>query len=202
MSGHLSEDRWRKSEDTEAKATAWQAHRPAGQISQIILLNLVWSIWKLNIILFLARQIFPPWRVFGSSARLLSFPIPEACWCTSRIRERQVTKQLTKITVKMQNKPNLRNDKMNVTSVTIRNYEDIRLCSPRKNKPNVNTRRAPHKKNRFFPLNPCKVIILSLYYTRKVFFLKGAIYGRQFGSFQERWCLQEFQPPQHSNHHR
>ena len=56
---------------------------------------------KLNIILFLARN-------FDSSARLLSFPIPQAYWNTSRIRERQVTKQLTKITAKIQNKPNLR----------------------------------------------------------------------------------------------
>ena len=46
-----------------------------------------------NIILFLAR-------IFGSSARLLSFPTPESYRCTSRIRERQVTKQLTKKTAK------------------------------------------------------------------------------------------------------
>jgi hypothetical protein len=45
----------------------------------------------------------------GSSARLLSFPIPESYSCTSRIGEGQVTKQLTKITAKMQNKPNLNN---------------------------------------------------------------------------------------------
>ena len=39
-------------------------------------------------------------RNFGSSARLLSFPTPESYSCTSRIREGQVTKQLTKKTAK------------------------------------------------------------------------------------------------------
>ena len=39
-------------------------------------------------------------RNFGSSARLLSFPTPESYSCTSRIRESQVKKQLTKITAK------------------------------------------------------------------------------------------------------
>ena len=36
----------------------------------------------------------------------------------------------------MQNKPNLRNDKMNVTSVLTMHYEDFRLCRRPKNKPN------------------------------------------------------------------
>jgi hypothetical protein len=38
----------------------------------------------------------------------------------------------------MQNKPNLLNAQINVTSVTIKNYEEKRPCSPRKNKPNSN----------------------------------------------------------------
>ncbi len=83
----------------------------------------------MNIILFLARN-------FGSSARLLSFPTPEACWCTSRIRERQVTKQLTKITAKMQNKPNLRDAQMNVSAVRTKEYENVPLRRRAENKPN------------------------------------------------------------------
>ena len=39
-------------------------------------------------------------RNFGSNARLLPFPTPESYSCTSRIRERQVTPQLTKKTAK------------------------------------------------------------------------------------------------------
>ena len=39
-------------------------------------------------------------RNLGSSARLLPLSIPESYSCTSRIRQRQVTKQLTKITAK------------------------------------------------------------------------------------------------------
>ena len=46
-------------------------------------------------------------RNFGSSARLWALAIPESYSCTSRISQRQVTKQLTKITANMQNKPNL-----------------------------------------------------------------------------------------------
>ncbi len=42
---------------------------------------------------------------FGLNARLLPFPIPDACCCTLRIRQGQVTKQLTKIAAKMKTKP-------------------------------------------------------------------------------------------------
>jgi len=38
----------------------------------------------------------------------------------------------------MQNKPNLREAQMNVSAVTITNYEENRPSSPRKNKPNSN----------------------------------------------------------------
>ncbi len=44
-------------------------------------------------------------RYFGSSARLLLLPIPDACCCTLRIRQGQVTKQLTKIAAKNKTKP-------------------------------------------------------------------------------------------------
>jgi hypothetical protein len=65
-----------------------------------------------NIILVLAR-------IFGSSARLL----PESYGCTSRISQRQVTKQLTKITAK-KTKPKVKLTKMNITKVLTNCYED------------------------------------------------------------------------------
>ncbi len=43
----------------------------------------------------------------------------------------------------MQNKPNLREAQMNVSAVTITNYEEIWPHNPRKNKPNSN----PNKPN-------------------------------------------------------
>ncbi len=45
-------------------------------------------------------------RNFGSNARLLPLATPESYSCTSRISQRQVTQQLTKITAKIQNEPN------------------------------------------------------------------------------------------------
>ncbi len=44
-------------------------------------------------------------RNFGSNARLLPWLSPESCSCTSRISQRQVTPQLTKITAKNKTKP-------------------------------------------------------------------------------------------------
>ncbi len=44
-------------------------------------------------------------RNFGSSARLLPLATPESYSCTSRISQRQVTQQLTKITAKNKTKP-------------------------------------------------------------------------------------------------
>jgi hypothetical protein len=38
-------------------------------------------------------------------------------------------------TIFIQNKPNFRNAQINVSAVTIANYEEYRPCSPRKNKP-------------------------------------------------------------------
>ncbi len=44
-------------------------------------------------------------RNFGSSARLLPLATPESYSCTSRISQRQVTQQLTKIAAKNKTKP-------------------------------------------------------------------------------------------------
>ncbi len=46
-------------------------------------------------------------------------------------------------TIIMQNKPNFRNAKMNITPVTIKDYENLCLRKPPKNKPNSN----PNKPN-------------------------------------------------------
>jgi hypothetical protein len=59
----------------------------------------------LGFLFFTNNDLFPFLaRNFGSSARLLSLATPESYSCTSRISQRQVTKQLTKITAKMKTK--------------------------------------------------------------------------------------------------
>ena len=85
--------------------------------------------------------------VIGMSSRLLA-QLPGGILAdTSRISQRQVTKQLTKITANMQNKPNLPEAQMNVSSVITEDYENIRLHRRRKNKPNQ-TQYSNEQKNR------------------------------------------------------
>ncbi len=50
-----------------------------------------------------------------------------------------------------QNKPNLPDTKINVTSVTIKNYEEIRLPNPRKNKPKTNPNKPNYLARSFHP---------------------------------------------------
>jgi len=47
----------------------------------------------------------------------------------------------------MQNKPNLRNGKMSVTSVMTNRYDKIQLFSSGKNKPNTNPIQSQYKAN-------------------------------------------------------
>jgi len=77
---------------------------------------------------------------FGSSARLLPWLLPDVCRCTLPIRQRQVTKQLTKKTA-IKTKPKVKWYTMNVNIVLTKNYED---------------QQKPEKKQtQFIVQNPC-----------------------------------------------
>jgi len=72
----------------------------------------------------------------------------EASHQVSRIQHRvsRIQNPASSIESFMQNKPNLLNTKMDVSSVTIKNYEDFRPFCPRKNKPNSNPNKPNYKK--------------------------------------------------------
>jgi len=93
----------------------------------------------LNIILFLAR-IFSSLCHSGLACPERSRRDPESIlsWpsCTSWLIVPFGNKN-------MQNKPNLREAQMNITAFIVKNYEEIRPPTPRKNKPNSN----PNKPN-------------------------------------------------------
>ena len=87
-------------------------------MNYIIVLLLAWNFSSfLTLIPILAQSFLRPQGVFmnisipflarnfGSSARLLPLATPESYNCTSRISQRQVTQQLTKITAKNKTKP-------------------------------------------------------------------------------------------------
>ena len=80
-------------------------------------------------------------RNFGSSARLLPWLLPESYSCTSPIRQRQVTQQLTKIAAKNKTKPFQSHSKPffgtsnPILSKIMRIFEDFRQTFLCKTKP-------------------------------------------------------------------
>ncbi len=54
----------------------------------------------------------------------------------------------------LQNKPNLPDNQMNITAFIVKNYEEIRPSTPRKNKPNTN----PNKPNYSEIVSPLRVL--------------------------------------------
>jgi len=80
----------------------------------------------------------------------------------------------------MQNKPNFRNDKMNVSSVKTMNYEQITMNNANKNKPNTN----PIKPNikRGDPIYLATKPASGVFYTEKIMFC-----NRLNGKCQLKW---------------